>query len=361
MASPSCGVLTTNLVHEMAEAATDPFVPLGVILNGGNGEIADNCENAGTTPAFVPQCVGPAPPGGSCPVPPGGGSVAFATPSTIGVPQFWSNLAQSCEVGFSDVSAPGSPVANLVAGQGGTLLMTITTVNGSFGALPPSSPAGNAVTLPYIGLQDLTQGWEAGNSLNSPQITLNVSWPAPTGPPPQTITVTGVGRPGTDLTMKSGDQLALWVCNPQSSNCATQIPISAPPGPYLPNLAVALAVFQSKTIAPYVAFSIDGKPAGSLFGEGNSTAWMTLGIGSHTVSASVPADTHSLYKVSYTGACNASGSVTLNEGDNRTCYISVKSSLITNSTGCATGETCCEPGTNKCNLCMRLPPHGSCP
>jgi hypothetical protein len=184
--------------------------------------------------------------------------------------------------------------------------------------------------------------------------------------------VTGVGRPGTDFTMKSTDQLSLWVCNPQSGNCAGTCPpqgapcaapivISGPPGPYLPNLAVALAVFQSKTIAPYVTFSIDGRPVGSLFGEGNSTGWMTLGIGSHTVSASVPADTHSLYKVSYTGACNANGVVTLNEGDNRTCDISVKSSLVTNTTGCAVGETCCEPGANKCSLCIRLPAHGFCP
>jgi hypothetical protein len=364
MTSSSCQSFTTNLLHEMVEAATDPFPPLSVAISGGNGEIADNCHNAATTASFAPQTVSP-PPSGS-------GSVAFANSSTIAVPQFWSNASQSCEVGFSDPSAPGSAAANIVAGQGGTLLMTITTTGGSFGALPPSFPAGNRVTLPYIGLQDLTQGWEAGNSLNSDQITLDVSWPSPTSSPSQTITVTGVGRPGTDFTMKSTDQLSLWVCNPQSGHCAATCPpqfapcaapiaISMPPGPYLPNLAVALAGFQSKTIAPYVTFSIDGKPVGSLFGEGNSTGWMTLGIGSHTVSASVPADTHRLYKVSYTGACNANGVVTLNEGDNRTCDISVKSSLLTNWTGCATGETCCEPGANKCSLCVRLPTHGSCP
>jgi hypothetical protein len=64
-------------------------------------------------------------------------------------------------------------------------------------------PVGNTVTLPYIGLQDLTQGWQAGNSLDSDFMTLNVSWVNATSPTPPTITVTGVARPGTDFTMKS--------------------------------------------------------------------------------------------------------------------------------------------------------------
>jgi hypothetical protein len=367
MTSPSCGSFTTNLLHEMVEATTDPFPPLSVVTSG-NGEIVDQCEStfpgsgtinpaagASTHPFVVPASIGSPPPGG--------GSVAFATPSIIAVPAFWSNLWQTCELGFGDLTVPGSPIVKIVSGQGGTLSMTIAASSGSFGFLPPSFPAGNTVTLPYIGLQDLTQGWQAGNSLDSNFITLNISWPSPTGPPPQTIAVTGVGHPGTDFTMKSGDQLAVWVCNPQSGNCAATSgsAISAPAGPYLPNLAVALAVFQSQVIAPYVTFSIDGKPVGSLFGDGNSTGWMTLGIGTHTVSASVPADTSGLYKVSYTGACNAKGIVTLNEGDNRTCDISVMSSLTLKSTGCATGETCCEAGVTKCSICMRVPPHGSCP
>jgi len=225
-------------------------------------------------------------------------------------------------------------------------------------------PVGNTVTLPYIGLQDLTQGWQAGNSLDSDFMTLNVSWVNATSPTPPTITVTGVASPGTDFTMKSGDQLSVWVCNPQSGNCAATSgsAISTPAGPYLPNLAVALALFpQSQVIAPYVTLSIDGKPAGSLFGVGNSTGWMTLGIGAHTVSASVPADTSGLYKVSYSAACNAKGIVTLNEGDNRTCDIEVMSSLALKSTGCATDETCCEAGVTRCSLCMRLPANGSCP
>jgi hypothetical protein len=110
-----------------------------------------------------------------------------------------------------------------------------------------------------------------------------------------------------------------------------------------------------------VTFSIDGKAVGSLFDAGNSTGWMTLSIGTHTVSASVPADTSGLYKVNYTGACNAKGVVTLNEGDNRTCDIEVVSSLGLKSTGCGTGETCCEAGATKCSLCVRLPAKGSCP
>lgn len=360
-AAPGDKPFTANLLHEMIEAATDPFPPLSVVTSG-NGEIADQCESA-TTPGVDPTAgatTSPfAVPASVATLPPGGGSVAFATSSIIAVPAFWSNEFQTCEAGFGDVTVPGSPVVKIVSGQGGTLSMTIAASSGSFGFLPPSFPAGNTVTLPYIGLQDLTQGWQAGNSLDSDFITLNVSWPSPTN-----ITVSGVGRPGTDFTMKSGDQLSVWVCNPQSGNCAPTIgsAISAPAGPYLPNLAVALAVFpQSQVIAPYVTFSIDGKPVGSLFGVGNSTGWITLGIGTHTVSASVPADTSGLYKVSYTGACNAKGIATLNEGDNRTCDIEVVSSLGLKSTGCATGETCCEEGATKCSLCVRLPANGSCP
>jgi hypothetical protein len=365
MTSTECNsgpsVFTTNLLHEMVEAATDPFPPVSVILSG-SGEIADECESsltgdpvAGTTtsPFAVPASVPT--------LPPGGDSVAFATSSIIAVPAFWSNEWQHCWSGFADLSAPAPPIVTILSGQGGTLSMTIAASNGGFGLLPPSFTAGNTVTLPYIGLQDLTQGWQAGNSLDSDQVTLNVSWPSSTSPSPPTIAVTGVGRPGTDFTMKSGDQLAVWVCNPQSGNCSPTGAISAPPGPFLPNLAVALAVFQSQVIAPYVTFSVDGKAAGSLFGDGSSTGWMTLGIGSHTVSASVPADTSGMYKVSYTGACTASGVVTLNEGDNRTCDIRVMSSLTLKSTGCATNETCCEAGVIKCSICMRLPPHGSCP
>jgi len=357
---------TANLLHEMIEAASDPFPPIGVLTGGGSGEIADQCENsttpgvdptAGTTTSpFVPANVGT--------LPPGNGSVAFATSSIIAAPAFWSNLWQTCQPGFGDLTVPGSPAVKIVSGQGGTLSMTIAASSASFGFLPPAFPAGNAVTLPYIGLQDVTQDWEAGNSLDSDPITLNVSWPSPTGTSPTPITVTGVGRPGTDFTMKSGDQLSVWVCNPQSGQCAASSgsAISAPPGPYLPNLAVALAVFPpSQVIAPYVTFSIDGKAVGSLFDAGNSTGWMTLSIGTHTVSASVPADTSGLYKVNYTGACNAKGVVTLNEGDNRTCDIEVVSSLGLKSTGCGTGETCCEAGATKCSLCVRLPAKGSCP
>jgi hypothetical protein len=361
--NPGALPFTTNLLHEMTEATTDPFPPLSVVMTG-TGEIVDECENAITgdpvagtaTDPFTVPAPAESPPTGS-------GSVAFATPSIIAVPAFWSNEWQHCSPGFGDLTVPGPPVVKIISGQGGTLSMTIAASSGSFGFLPPSIPAGNGVTLPYIGLQDLTQGWEAGNSLESDQLTLNVSWPPPGGPSPQTIAVTGVGHPGTDLTMKSGDQLAVWVCNPQSGQCAATSgsAISAPAGPYLPNLAVALAVFQSQVIAPYVTFSVDGNPVGSLFGDGNSTGWMTLGIGTHTVSASVPGDKSGLLKVSYTGACNSKGIVTLSEGDNRTCDITVTSSLPLSPIGCATGETCCEEGVSKCALCMRLPPHGSCP
>ena len=57
-ADSRCGSFSHNLLHEMVEAASDPFPPPSVILNGGGGEIVDICDlMKGVLPShpFVPS------------------------------------------------------------------------------------------------------------------------------------------------------------------------------------------------------------------------------------------------------------------------------------------------------------------
>ena len=59
-ADTSCGVLTENMMHEMIEAATDPFPSLTVIRSGGHDEIADLADQAKCpvlTPFVPPESV----------------------------------------------------------------------------------------------------------------------------------------------------------------------------------------------------------------------------------------------------------------------------------------------------------------
>jgi hypothetical protein len=44
-ADSRCGTLTRNLMHEMVEAASDPFPPPSVLLHGGGGEVVDICDD----------------------------------------------------------------------------------------------------------------------------------------------------------------------------------------------------------------------------------------------------------------------------------------------------------------------------
>src|SRR5262249_3683086 len=91
-ADSRCGNFINNLVHEMVEAATDPFPPLAVILNGGNGEIVDICddENAPASMPFVPP-TSVLPTRTGFPT-----SRRFTTSATISVPAYWSNEQQAC-------------------------------------------------------------------------------------------------------------------------------------------------------------------------------------------------------------------------------------------------------------------------
>ena len=83
---PGCNVYTDNLLHEIVEAASDPEPGLGVLLSGGTGEIADLCEPP-VTNSFPPSPSWEA------------GVGTFAMP--VQVPQYFSNVGQTCTTGFS--------------------------------------------------------------------------------------------------------------------------------------------------------------------------------------------------------------------------------------------------------------------
>ena len=82
-----------------------------------------------------------------------------------------------------------------------------------------------------------------------------------------------------------------------------------------------------------------------------------LSLGLHTVAATVTGTTQ-LFKVTYAGACNSTGQVTLASGTVAMC--SVSATLLGTAEGaCPSGEHCCEPSANGCLKC--LPTKMSCP
>lgn len=347
MTNPACGLYTNNLLHEMTEAATNPFPSVHTVLWGSSDEIADVCEKQMTSNSFAtPGSLGTA-------VLAGGNGTAPPFTANISVPSYRSDLKRECIAGFSDQTVPTGLAITVNGGQGGTASMT---VNGSgFGTLPLVFPTGSEVTLPYIAIQDVTQGWQAGNALNGDGrngFTVGISnWS------PNSLTINGIGNPGTSFTMRSSDQLSMWVCEPASGQCggASGSQISMPPGPYLPNLSLALVLVDVQHLAPYVTFTVDGNPSGALFGNGNTSPWITLGIGSHQIVAAVPGLHSAEYEIRYSQDCDASGKITLGDGDNRTCAIVVTTVAAQDSSGCGIGETCCEPSATGCKKCTKLP------
>jgi hypothetical protein len=99
-----------------------------------------------------------------------------------------------------------------------------------------------------------------------------------------------------------------------------------------------------------LAVTVDGAAA-----QCGVASVMSLGL--HTVLATVTGTTQ-LFKITYAGACNSSGQVTLVSGTVAMC--SVSAVLLGTSEGaCPSGEHCCEPSANGCLKC--LPAKLSCP
>ena len=221
-ADPRCGNFINNLVHEMAEAASDPFPPTKVILSGSD-ETVDICDdrNALASVPFVPQPGKVLPPKQSFPA-----SGRFTTSSIISVPQYWSNAGQKCITGFTDTTMPSGsgsgPLRPAITGNGAAISLTFT--GSGFGSLP-NHPAWNPpwnINLPYIAIQNETQGWQAGNTLNSDFVTLNVSSWSDT-----TIAINGLNFNIGNLVMQPGDRFSTGCAIPPRETVNSAVLLSS--------------------------------------------------------------------------------------------------------------------------------------
>jgi hypothetical protein len=163
--SPNCHNLTDNVVHEMIEATSNPSPSLNVITSG-TGEIADLCEppTATPSPSWVPN---------SKPLPAGvtlnpGGFLM------VSVPQYQSNAIGACIPGYGSMSTPNIQNVTLT----GTFPGTSMDITGSgFGTIPPPFGVPTSANLPYFGVQNMSENWQAGNSLNSNNVGVTItSW-----------------------------------------------------------------------------------------------------------------------------------------------------------------------------------------
>jgi hypothetical protein len=209
-----CGIsgLFDDLTHEMVEATTDPYpvdvsiIPPHISIATQN-EIGDFCEG-NDLQIFVD----------------GSGTTPLITP--IRVQNYWSNAQQTC-ASFGDST---QPTVNKVAVTNWGSQTTFTISGSGFGIMPPQISLPNT-TLPYVEVQNTTQNWEAGNTINGDSIQLNISsWSA------TQINNVGFG-PGTTINNVPAVPLSVSLCNPNSLKCNSLGTASAP-GPYNPRLTV---------------------------------------------------------------------------------------------------------------------------
>ncbi|MGA8222937.1 MAG: hypothetical protein WB780_14910 [Candidatus Acidiferrales bacterium] len=203
--SPNCGDFTDNLLHEMVETAVDSKPPLSVVTGGGDGELVDFCDTSGAihSSSWVPT--------GSLP---SGITLNPGTFASMQVPQYWSNANQQCGNGFTATTIPSTPSVSMT---GMFPAATFTLTGSGFGAVPGAFSIPTSTNMPYLGIQDTTQSWQAGNSLNADSLPFTVaSWSD------NTITISGFSPPsGSNLAMQNGDNLVVWICNPASGFCSS--------------------------------------------------------------------------------------------------------------------------------------------
>jgi hypothetical protein len=223
-AAPSCGNLTDAVFHEMVETATDSTPPLSVLVSGGSDEIVDICDDmfAGASPSWVPMPIGV--------------TLMPNMFASMQVPQYWTNAGQYCQVGFSVTTTPSSPTVSM----SGSFPAATLTLNGTgFGTAPGAFAVPTSVNMPYLGVQDTSQNWQAGNSLNADPIALTVtSWAD------NAITIGGFSPPsGSNVAMQNGDSLVVWICNAASGYCNSSAVTATVSGSGLnPNDIVSLGV-----------------------------------------------------------------------------------------------------------------------
>ena len=328
-ADSRCGKLIKNLVHEMVEATTDPFPPFSVIRTG-EGEIGDMCEHAPSSTPFVPPFSALA---AKTSFPQ---SRRFTTSALISVPSYWSNANQVCLnltgetpkgafVGHPGLSRRtiiplNPPIGVATTGNGANISFTFS--GQGFGTLPggTSVPAAN---LPYLAIQDNTQPWQAGNSLNGDAVSLTItSWSD------TSITASGLGFSSEhNLVMKPNDNFAAWICNPSSGNCGKVSWSLQEPGTPQLNLLVV------NSVPLHFDVLVDGNAVASHTG-GGFTGWQALAPGTHTITET--ATDPGIFRPNFFGACGPNGQITLHPGDNQICTV-----LNAFNTGCASGQHCC--------------------
>lgn len=358
------GVIANNLMHEMLEAATDPSPSVAAILSGGiaDGEIVDKADDANTANSALcaPSTPFQAPPvlGILCP----GGAPFFSfTCFRDDAPQYWSNAAQNCTIGFTSTAEPSIRSAS-IAGTVSQLSLTFT--GSGFGPAPILQPSGASGGRPYAGLANLNPShpWEAGiNGGGSfPGLTLQ-SWSD------TNIVLSGLQFSASDLVLATTDSLAAWVCNPASGQCSVNslpmsLTISDTP-------RIQVIVEDASNVDVPFDIAIDDITVATNVGNNGGSGWLTglspntpFTVGqSHKVVAK-PATRASVTTV-FLGGCAADGSFVLAEGDNRTC-------IVSNSAGqCPTGQHCCGTSSasggcstgciSNATSCMKVCPAGT--
>jgi hypothetical protein len=327
-ADSRCGNFIHNLIHEMVEATTDPFPPFSVITSG-DGEIGDICENAPNATPFVPPF--PALPAKtSFPQ-----SRRFTTSALISVPSYWSNANQVClnlsgetprgsllnpVLSRTRIIPPNLSIGVVTTGNGATTSFTFS--GQGFGTIP--SGIGLPITdLPYLAIQDNTQQWQAGNSLNGDDVSLTItSWSD------TTITASGLGFSSEhNLVMKPNDNFVAWICNPSSGNCGKVSWALQEPGTPQLNLLVI------NSVPLHFDVLVDGNTVASHTG-GGFTGWQALAPGTHTITET--ATDPGIFRPNFFGACGPNGQITLQPGDNQICTV-----LNAFNPGCASGQHCC--------------------
>ena len=174
------------------------------------------------------------------------------------------------------------------------------TISGAgFGTLPLGGS-----TLPYIAIQNETQGWQAGNSLNADEVGLNIaSWTD------NLITVNGFSFDHGNLVLLPNDHLTVWVCNPSSGNCGSNSVLLSESG--APELNVM--VYNEREVTLAYEVKVDGTVVDQSIGDGGSTGWLAQTAGTHLVSEiSTKAG---FYNPVFHSGCDAAGRAALKPGE----------------------------------------------
>ena len=110
------------------------------------------------------------------------------------------------------------------------------------------------------------------------------------------------------------------------------------------NLQVNCSVVSTIPSAT-VGVQVDGTPQSC----GSVT---TLAAGSHTVRGTVIDGGQQPYTISYAGTCNSAGTVTIAQSQTAYCTVVATATSIIESSGCKTGQHCCNPSPTGCKQCI---------